>query len=232
MKASSEKQNRRRSSEQSVPKTVTPPSSNSGCMSPVKLLNRSQPFANLKKICDAHLTGRYKVHVIDLVKTPQLAQGDQILAIPTLVRKLPVPIRKIIGDLSDLEKVLVGLNLTGDWNRELKRRSSSASQKRGAKRKKSRITEKPNYVLRLYVTGQTPRSLQSIENLQRLCEKHLAGRFLLEVIDIYQQPALAAEGQIIAAPTFIKAMPLPLRRLVGDFSDANRVVLGLDLKEA
>jgi circadian clock protein KaiB len=68
-------------------------------------------LANLKKICNDHLTGRYKLHVIDLVKTPQLAQGDQILAIPTLVRKLPVPIRKIIGDLSDLEKVLVGLNL-------------------------------------------------------------------------------------------------------------------------
>jgi circadian clock protein KaiB len=68
-------------------------------------------LANLKKICDEYLTGRYKLHVIDLMKTPQLAQGDQILAIPTLVRKLPVPIRKIIGDLSDLEKVLVGLNL-------------------------------------------------------------------------------------------------------------------------
>jgi circadian clock protein KaiB len=107
-----------------------------------------------------------------------------------------------------------------------------ASGKRGAKRKKSRIIGKPSYVLRLYVTGQTPRSLQSVENLQRLCEKHLAGRFSLEVIDIYQQPALAAEGQIIAAPTLIKAMPPPLRRLVGDFSDANRVVLGLDLKEA
>jgi circadian clock protein KaiB len=68
-------------------------------------------LSNLKKICDDHLTGRYKLHVIDLVKTPQLAQGDQILAIPTLVRNLPVPIRKIIGDLSDLERVLVGLNL-------------------------------------------------------------------------------------------------------------------------
>jgi circadian clock protein KaiB len=68
-------------------------------------------LSNLKKICNEHLTGRYKLHVIDLVKTPQLAQGDQILAIPTLVRNLPVPIRKIIGDLSDLEKVLVGLNL-------------------------------------------------------------------------------------------------------------------------
>ena len=113
----------------------------------------------------------------------------------------------------------------------MKRRGNTASPKRGAKRKKSRVTVSPNYVLRLYVTGQTPRSLQSVENLQRLCEKHLAGRFSLEVIDIYQQPALAAEGQIIAAPTLIKAMPPPLRRLVGDFSDANRVVLGLDLKE-
>lgn len=75
-------------------------------------------LSNLKKICNEHLTGRYKLHVIDLVKTPQLAQGDQILAIPTLVRNLPMPIRKIIGDLSDLQKVLVGLNLreTGSPN--------------------------------------------------------------------------------------------------------------------
>jgi circadian clock protein KaiB len=86
------------------------------------------------------------------------------------------------------------------------------------------------YILRLYVTGQTPRSLRSIENLRKLCEKYLKGQFDLEVIDIYQQPALAAEGQIIAAPTLIKTMPLPLRRLVGDFSDQARVVLGLDLK--
>ena len=114
----------------------------------------------------------------------------------------------------------------------MKRQANSGSRKPSAKRKRKGAAEKPLYVLRLYVTGQTPRSLQSVENLQRLCEKHLAGRFSLEVIDIYQQPALAAEGQIIAAPTLIKAMPLPLRRLVGDFSDASRVVLGLDLKEA
>jgi circadian clock protein KaiB len=114
----------------------------------------------------------------------------------------------------------------------LKKRRNSASRKPGAKRKRTGVAEEPHYLLRLYVTGQTPRSLQSVENLQRLCEQHLTGRFDLEVIDIYQQPALAAEGQIIAAPTLIKAMPLPLRRLVGDFSDANRVVLGLDLKKA
>jgi circadian clock protein KaiB len=102
-------------------------------------------------------------------------------------------------------------------------------------RRTARRLKKPaiqQYVLRLYVTGQTPRSLRSVENLRRLCEKHLKGRFKLEVVDIYQQPALAAEGQIIAAPTVIKLMPPPLRRLVGDFSDHERVVLGLDIKTA
>jgi circadian clock protein KaiB len=68
-------------------------------------------FANLKKICEEHLAGQYHIEVIDLLKKPKLASGDQILAIPTLVRKLPEPIRKIIGDLSDTERVLVGLNL-------------------------------------------------------------------------------------------------------------------------
>ena len=99
-----------------------------------------------------------------------------------------------------------------------------------ARRKTSPKRRALRYILRLYVTGQTARSLRSIENLRLLCDKYLKDRFDLEIIDIYQQPALAAEGQIIAAPTLIKAMPLPLRRLVGDFSDQQRVVLGLDLK--
>ena len=68
-------------------------------------------FANLKKICEEHLEGQYKIEVVDLLENPQLAQGDQILAIPTLVRKLPEPVRKIIGDLSNTERVLVGLDL-------------------------------------------------------------------------------------------------------------------------
>lgn len=68
-------------------------------------------FANLKRICDEHLAGRYRIEVVDLLQHPQLAQGDQILAIPTLVRKLPPPLRKIIGDLSNTERVLVGLDI-------------------------------------------------------------------------------------------------------------------------
>lgn len=68
-------------------------------------------FANLKRICEEHLQGRYTIEVIDLLLEPQLARGDQILAVPTLVRKLPEPVRKIIGDLSNTERVLVGLDL-------------------------------------------------------------------------------------------------------------------------
>jgi circadian clock protein KaiB len=68
-------------------------------------------FANLKKLCEAHLAGRYKIEVIDLLKQPQLAAGDQIVAIPTLVRKLPEPLRRIVGDLSNTERALVGLQL-------------------------------------------------------------------------------------------------------------------------
>jgi circadian clock protein KaiB len=68
-------------------------------------------FANLKLICEEHLVGRYKIEVVDLLKNPKLARGDQILAIPTLVRKLPEPVRKIIGDLSNTERVLIGLDL-------------------------------------------------------------------------------------------------------------------------
>lgn len=68
-------------------------------------------FTNLKKVCEEHMAGRYRISVIDLIKNPQLAEGDQIVAIPTLVRALPPPVRKIIGDLSNTERVLIGLQL-------------------------------------------------------------------------------------------------------------------------
>jgi circadian clock protein KaiB len=88
------------------------------------------------------------------------------------------------------------------------------------------------YLLRLYVTGSTARSTRSILNIRALCEDQLQGRYDLEVVDIYQQPGLAREQQIIAAPTLIKSLPLPLRKLVGDLSDRERVLVGLDLKPA
>jgi circadian clock protein KaiB len=70
-----------------------------------------QAFANLKKVCEEHLEGRYRIHIIDLLENPQLARGDQIIAIPTVVRHLPPPLRRIIGDLSNTERVLVGLDV-------------------------------------------------------------------------------------------------------------------------
>ncbi len=85
------------------------------------------------------------------------------------------------------------------------------------------------YILRLYVTGMTARSARAIENVRALCEEHLQGRYDLQVIDIYQQPALAREQQIVAAPTLIKKLPLPLRRIIGDMSNEGRVLVGLDI---
>ncbi len=88
------------------------------------------------------------------------------------------------------------------------------------------------YLLRLYVTGTTPRSVQAITNIKRICEAHLKGRYVLEVVDIYQQPVLAKGEQIIAAPTLIKRLPLPLRRMIGTMADEERILLGLDLRPA
>ena len=83
--------------------------------------------------------------------------------------------------------------------------------------------------LRLYVAGQTPKSIRAFANLKVLCEEHLKNRYDLKVIDIYQQPNLARDQQIVAVPTLIKLIPLPLRRLVGDMSDLRKVLFGLDL---
>lgn len=90
---------------------------------------------------------------------------------------------------------------------------------------------KGNYVLRLYVAGITPRSARAVENIRRICEEHLAGRYDLEVIDIYQQPTLAEGEQIIAAPTLVRKLPPPLRKFIGDMSNTDRILVGLDLKK-
>lgn len=85
------------------------------------------------------------------------------------------------------------------------------------------------YVLRLYVTGATDRSLRAVANLRKFCERHLEGRYDLRVVDIYQQPSLAQAQQIIAAPTLVKSEPLPPKRLVGDLSDQKRLGASLGL---
>lgn len=89
-----------------------------------------------------------------------------------------------------------------------------------------------HYVLRLYVTGTTPHSTRAVVNIRKICEEHLQGRYELEVVDISQHPTLAEGEQIIAAPTLIKKLPLPLRRFIGDMSQTDRILLGLDLLKA
>lgn len=86
------------------------------------------------------------------------------------------------------------------------------------------------YVLRLFVTGMTPRSQRAIGNIRKLCEEYLPGRYELEIIDIYQQPTLARNEQIIAAPTLVKKLPLPLRKIIGDMSEPGRVLVALGVK--
>ena len=85
--------------------------------------------------------------------------------------------------------------------------------------------------MRLYVTGATSQSVRAIANVKKICEEYLKGRYELEVVDLYQQPQLAQGEQIIAAPTLVKKLPLPLRRIIGDMSTTERVLVGLDLQK-
>ncbi len=114
-----------------------------------------------------------------------------------------------------------GLKKTGD-------KISSASEFE----KKIRKAGSESYILRLYVTGTTEKSIRAISNIRKICDDHLAGRYELEVIDLYQTPNLAKGEQIIAAPTLIRKLPLPLRRIIGDMSNTGRVLVGLDLRSA
>lgn len=90
--------------------------------------------------------------------------------------------------------------------------------------------EQAEYNLRLYVAGQTPKSLAAIANLRRICEDHLAGRYRIEVVDLLVTPQLAAGDQIVAVPTLVRHLPPPLKRIIGNLSDTGKVIVGLDLR--
>jgi circadian clock protein KaiB len=91
------------------------------------------------------------------------------------------------------------------------------------------MLEQDGYNLRLYVAGQTPKSIAAIANLKKLCEAHLPGRYTIEVIDLMKDPALAQRDQIVAIPTLIRQLPEPLKRIIGDLSNAEKVLVGLDI---
>jgi circadian clock protein KaiB len=102
-------------------------------------------------------------------------------------------------------------------------------------RKTAQVKAKPafkksdTYVLRLYVAGQTPKSMAAIANLKKICEEHLAGRYQLQMIDLLKDPKLARGDQILAIPTLVKKLPEPVRKIIGDLSNTERVLVGLDL---
>jgi circadian clock protein KaiB len=110
----------------------------------------------------------------------------------------------------------------------MKGRSSSTTE--AFERSVAKRGREERYALRLYVTGMTPRSIEAFTAIKAICEEHLEGRYDLEVIDIYQHPELARDEQIIAVPTLVKKLPAPLRRLIGNLSIEERVLLGLDLR--
>jgi circadian clock protein KaiB len=106
---------------------------------------------------------------------------------------------------------------------------SAKSGRQTRKPRKSKVTEE-FFDLRLYIAGQTARSLAALANLQRICDEHLAGRYRLEVIDLLERPQLARGDQIFALPTLVRKLPEPIRKLVGDLSDTERALVGLDLR--
>jgi circadian clock protein KaiB len=94
------------------------------------------------------------------------------------------------------------------------------------------VQDGESQVLRLYIAGQTPRSIAAFANLKKICEEHLAGRYRIEVIDLVQNPQLAAGDQILAVPTLVRRLPEPVRKIIGDLSNAERLLVGLDVRPA
>jgi circadian clock protein KaiB len=104
------------------------------------------------------------------------------------------------------------------------------SRRRSAKPARKNKADPEFFDLRLYVAGQTARSIAALANLQRICDEHLEGRYRLEVIDLLERPQLAQGDQIVALPTLVRKLPEPIRKLVGDLSDTERALVGLDLR--
>ena len=100
------------------------------------------------------------------------------------------------------------------------------------KRRAKSSAEDRQYDLRLYVAGQTPRSLQALSNLKRICEEHLSGQYRIQIIDLLKKPQLAAGDQILAIPTLVRAIPKPMRKIIGDLSNTERVLVGLDVRSS
>ena len=106
----------------------------------------------------------------------------------------------------------------------------SVARKKAAGARKNRVAPADEWILRLYVAGQSARSAAALKNLERICEEHLAGRYRIEVIDLLTQPQLARGDQIVAVPTLVRHLPPPMKKIIGDLSNEERVLVGLDLR--
>ena len=165
---------------------------------------------NLRRACEEHLAGRYQIEVVDLLENPRLAADDQILAVPTVVRRLPV------ADPQARRRPL--------RHRPSPRRPAASAA--GEDRDMTGQAAADRWALTLYVDGASSSSIHAIETVRRVCDEELGGHVDLEVIDVHQQPALVVRDQIVAAPTLVRRLPGPLRRIVGDLSAAAWMRLG------
>lgn len=165
----------------------------------------------LHRLAGTDLAGRYTIEIVDLTINPELGNEDLILTLPTLIRHIPVPLREVIGDLYETEKVLVGLEIAPQ---------EAFPMLSG---------QTDHHHLRLYISGSTPRSLRALSNIRRFCKTYLESCHVLEVIDIYQSPAAARDGQVVAVPMLVRLAPNPMRRIIGDLSDEQHLLVVLDL---
>ena len=171
--------------------------------------------------CETQVMGRYRIIVIDLPTHPQLVKGDQILAIPNVLRRFPHP---TINHPQSCR-----LRSRARWPRSATSRLTEINTlKTKSRRRQAQISDKfptartkDNYILHLFDAEATARSQQAIVRIRELCETELKGRCALEVSDIYQPPALARENQIATTPKPSKSFPRPVRRLTGNFTEPN-----------
>jgi circadian clock protein KaiB len=111
------------------------------------------------------------------------------------------------------------------------RRGASGKPARTAAKKKKPVTDDETWELRLYVAGKTHRAATALANLKKICEEHLAGRYRLEIVDLLENPALARGDQILAVPTLVRRLPPPVKKIIGDLSNTERVLVGLNLRQ-
>ncbi len=163
---------------------------------------------NLNRICTEHLNGHYTIEVIDLMERPQLAEGDQILAIPTLVRRLPEPIenhRRPVERRARLD------------------RTRHSSARKGMNGIAGSAMSDVRYALTLFITGITPRSLRAVANVRAFCEGEMNGSYDLEIVDLYEHPERAQPANVVVSPTLVRSLPHPVRLLFGDMSDRQQL---------